>query len=345
MAPLVSIVMPCFNAGRWLGAALDSLQRQTHRELEIVAVDDASTDGTPDLLAERARTDPRVRPIRLERNLGPGAAANRGLAEARGQFVARLDADDVAIPVRLEAQLAFLQQTGVDLCGSWFVEFGQGIPRTARWPHAEAAVKAGLLFQSPICHPTVMARREVFERHPYRPDSRLAEDYDLYSRASTEFRLALVPQALVRYRRHPGQASQARRDAMETVTRSIRLANLARQGISATPEEQRLHNLIRAPASIERLEDLRGIERWLGKLHAGHADPDARQMIASQWLRACIRAAPLGREMWRAWRDSALRLAAGAGRNADLDLRALALLRLDYGGAAFFWLRRLGLSA
>jgi hypothetical protein len=344
MAPLVSIVMPCFNAGRWLGAALDSLQRQTHRELEIVAVDDASTDGTARLLAERARSDPRVRPIHLERNQGPGAAANRGLAVSRGRFIARLDADDEALPERLEVQLAFLQQTGVDLCGSWFVEVGQGIPRTTRWPHTEAAVRAGLLFQSPICHPTVMARREVFERHPY-GDQRLAEDYDVFSRASVEFRLANVPRALTRYRRHPGQASQAHRDAMETVTRTIRLATLARQGIAATAEEQRFHNLIRAPASIRQLEDLRGIERWLLKLRDARQHPDSRQVIASQWLRACIRAAPLGIAMWRAWRGSPLRAAAGAGARADTDLLALALLRLDYAGAAFFWLRRLGLSA
>jgi glycosyltransferase involved in cell wall biosynthesis len=345
MAPLVSIVMPCFNAGRWLGAALDSLQRQTLREIEIVAVDDASTDGTPALLADRARADPRIRPVRLERNAGPGTAANRGVAEARGAFIARLDADDEALPQRLEVQLGFLRQTGVDLCGSWFVEFGRGITRAVRWPHAEAAVKAGLLFQNPICHPTLMARREVFERHPYAPDSRLAEDYDLLSRASTEFRLASVPRVLVRYRRHPAQASEAGRDAMEAVTRSIRLANLARQGISATPGEQRLHNLIRAPASITSLDDLRGIERWLGKLLAAHADPDARQVIASQWIRACIRAAPLGRAMWRAFRASPLREAAGGGGGADVDLRILAALKLDYRGRAFSALRRLGLSA
>ncbi len=343
--PLVSIIMPCFNAERWLGAALDSLQRQTHREFEIVAVDDASTDRTAALLAERARADSRVRPVRLERNQGPGAAANRGLAESRGQFIARLDADDVALPERIEAQLAFLQQTGVDLCGSWFVEFGQGIPRTARWPHAESAVKAGLLFQNPICHPTVMGRRQVFERHPYGPDSRLAEDYDVLSRASAEFRLANVPRALVRYRRHAAQASQARRDALEAATRPIRLANLVRQGIAATPEEQRLHNLIRAPASIGSLDDLRGIGQWLGKLHAAHADAEARRVIASQWVRACIRAAPLGRAMWQAFRASPLREASGAGGGAGVDLRILAALRLDYRGRAFAGLRRLGLSA
>lgn len=343
MAPLVSIVVPCFNAARWLGAALDSLQRQTHRELEIVAVDDGSADGTPALLAERARADARVRPVRLERNQGIVAALNRGLDEARGEFIARLDADDVAQPERLAVQLRFLRDNRLDLCGSWFIEFGQGLARTTRWPHAEAAVRAGLLFQNQLCHPTVLACRQVFERHRYRDEYRLSEDYDLFSRASAGFRLANVPRALTRYRRHPGQATQARREAMEAVARRIRIETLARQGFAPTAEEQRLHNLIRAPASIHSLDDLRGIERWLGKLLTAHADPDARQVIASQWLRACIRAAPLGRDMWRAFRASPLRDAAGAG--ADVDLRILAALKLDYRGRAFAALRRLGLSA
>lgn len=345
MSALVSAVMPCFNAARFLDAALDSLLRQTHAELEVVAVDDGSTDATAAILERRARFDPRIRVVRLERNQGIVAALNRGLDEARGAFIARLDADDVALPERLAVQLEFLHQHRLDLCGSWFVEFGQGLARITRWPHAEAAVKAGLLFQNPLCHPTVLARRQVFERHRYREEYRLSEDYDLFSRASAGFRLANVPRALTRYRRHPGQATQARREAMEAVARRIRLETLARQGFAPTAEEQRLHNLIRAPASIDRLDDLHGIERWLGTLLAAHADPDARQVIASQWLRACIRAAPLGGRMWRAWRNSPLRAAAGAGRGVDLDLRALTLLRLDYAGAAFFWLRRLGLSA
>lgn len=345
MAQLVSIVVPCFNAQRWLGAALDSLQRQTHRELEILAVDDASTDGTFALLTERARSDPRIRPFRLERNGGPSAAANHALDQARGAFIARLDADDEALPQRLEVQLAFLQQTGIDLCGSWFVDVGRGLPRTMRWPHEEAAVKAGLLFQNPICHPTLMARRAVFEAFRYVDDQRLAEDYDLFSRASARFRMALVPQALTRYRRHPAQASQTRRDALEAATRAIRIANLERQGFAPTPQEQRLHNLIRAPQSIGRREDLAGIERWLERLLAPQGDAAAQRLVASQWLRACIRAAPLGLDMWRAWRGSKLRVAAGAGARADADLLALALLRLDYSGVAFSWLRTLGLSA
>jgi len=343
--------MPCFNAARWLEAAVHSLQRQEHAHLEIVAVDDGSTDATGEILERAAGSDARVRIVHLERNQGLVAALNRGIAEARGAFIARMDADDIALPQRLRRQVGYLAATGLDLCGSWFVEFGQGIPRTVRWPHGEMAVKAALLFQNPICHPTVLARRQVFERFQYREDDRMAtgrdchaEDYDLFSRASAEFRLGNVPEALLRYRRHAGQATQARRDAMECVARRIRLATLAGQGYSPTPEEQRLHNLIRAPASIGRLEDLRGVEQWLDKLCTAQSDPGARRVIASQWIRACIRAAPLGRAMWQAWRASPLHEAAGQS-GAGIDLRILSVLKLDYRSRPFDLLRRFGLSA
>lgn len=345
MAARVSIVMPCFNAARWLPRTLATLARQDYPDFEIVAVDDGSTDATGAVLEAHAASDPRIRVIRIARNVGIVGALNRGLDEARGEFIARIDADDEALPQRLSVQVQFLQRHDLGLCGSWFVEFGQGISRAVNWPHEEAAVRAVLLFQNPICHPTVLARRRLFERFRYREDQRLAEDYDLFSRASAEFRLALVPQVLLRYRRHSGQATQAQREAMEAVTRRIRLANLERQGIPASPEEQRLHNLVRAPASIDRLDDLDGIERWLGKVLAAQAAPEARRAVASQWQRACIRAAPLGTAMWRAWRRSPLRAAAGAGLRADADLFVLSRLRLDYAARPFEWLRRFGLSA
>jgi hypothetical protein len=129
------------------------------------------------------------------------------------------------------------------------------------------------------------------------------------------------------------------------VARRIRLEVLERQGFNATTEEQRLHNLIRAPYSIRILDDLRGIEAWLIKLHAAHEDEDARQVIASQWTRACIRAAPLGKSMWKAFCASSLRTAAGTKAAARFDLAVLAAMRLDYRSAPFAALRRFGLSA
>lgn len=345
MTRLVSVILPCYNAAPWLDAALYSILGQSHRELELLAIDDGSTDSTPDILARAAKHDTRVKLLGGRHNQGIVAALNLGLDHAQGDYVARMDADDIALPQRFARQLAFLDESGVDLCGSWFTEFGHGIPRAVHWPHTETSLRTAMLFQNSICHPTLMAQRRVFATLRYRPEYLLAEDYDLYARAYREFRLANLPELLLRYRRHGGQATQARRKAMEEVTRRIRLEMLAAQGIAASAEEQRLHNLVRAPVSLHSESDLAGIEAWLLKLHGQMRDEEARRIVASQWIRACIRAAPLGRRMWAVYQASPLRNAAGAGSMHDLDLRLLSLLKLEYRSRPFEFLRRFGLSA
>ena len=343
--PRVSVVVAVHNCARYLGEAVASALAQSLPPHEIIVVDDASDDGTREIAAELARGDRRIQVVRLDRNVGPSAARNAALDAASGEWIAILDGDDVCLPDRFEAQVAFLQRTGVDLCGSWFTEFGQGPARTVRWPHGESELRATMLFQSAICHPTVMARREVFDRYRYKAELRLAEDYDLFARALTDFRLANVPRPLLRYRRHPAQATQASRMAMEAVTRGIRLGLLSGLGIEATDREKHIHNLVRAPGSVRDLHDLADIEHWLLKLAGHFVDDEARKAVASQWARACVRAAPLGLRMFGLYRRSPLRRMADPGPMQALDMAILAALRLDHASRAFLFLRRLGLSA
>ena len=345
MPALISVVMPCYNAALWLDVAIDSILRQTHDELELLAVNDGSTDATPEILTQAARRDSRVHVLGGDTNTGIVAALNLGLDQARGAYIARMDADDIALPKRFERQLAFLQETDIHLCGSWFMEFGRGISRGVRWPHREMELRTAMLFQNSICHPTLMAKRSVFEKLRYRDGYRLAEDYDLYARAYGEFRLANVPEILLRYRRHAGQTTQAKREAMEEVTRRIRLETLQVQGYASSVEERRLHNLVRAPVSLHDEADLKGIEAWLLKLSGQMQDEDARRVVAQQWIRACIRAAPLGKRMWALYKASPLRTAAMASRVHDLDLLLLSLFKLEYRSRPFEFLRRFGLSA
>src|SRR5690606_3941123 len=118
-------------------------------------------------------------------------------------------------PRRLERQLEALQSGQADLCGTWFQEFGDGPPRAVRWPCGNEGLRAAMLFQNTICHPTVMAKREVFATFKYRNGYQLAEDYDLFVRALRKFRLANLPEVLLRYRRHKTQATRASRARME----------------------------------------------------------------------------------------------------------------------------------
>lgn len=344
--PDVSVIIPAYNAERWIDPALRSIATQDGVCVEIILIDDGSTDRTLTRAIAAMRDFPRFHILRNNGNQGIVESLNLGIKHASGRFIARMDADDLCLPDRFRKQMQFLESTGIDLCGSWFREFGYGmLPRAVRWPHTEATLRAAMLFQNSILHPSVLARREVFERYKYRHDYQLAEDYDLWVRASQRFRLANVPDILVRYRRHGGQATQERRAKMERITQKIRSHALEFVGLSPDATKLRLHNLIRAPESIRNTSDLDGIEAWLIEVMEVFDDEQARATVASNWTRACVRAAPLGRRMWDRFRASPLHYIAGASVLTEVDLKVLSLTKLDYAGRPFSALRTLGLSA
>lgn len=186
--PLVSVVLPCHQAERHLQEALDSILRQTYRNLEVVAVDDGSRDGTSALLAHAAEVDPRIRILTQPENRGLVPALNRGVREARGALVARMDADDVALPDRLARQVAAMERwpgTGVIGTGVRLMD-EEGRPRQERPPRARTP--AGCRFLSylatPLVHPSILARGDVLRAHPYREaeETLHAEDYELFAR-------------------------------------------------------------------------------------------------------------------------------------------------------------------
>lgn len=341
----VSVVMATHNRAHFLTESIRSALRQKLEPVEVLVVDDASTDNTAEIVHQLRKSDSRIRLIHQPFNTGPSAARNTALQHAKGEFIAILDSDDVCLPTRFDHQIRHMQSHRVDICGSWFEEFGQGPTRVVRWPHAEVELRAAMLFQNTICHPTMMVRRAVFDRYQYQHDLRLAEDYDLVARAMAEYRIGNVPEVLMRYRRHANQATMAQRAAMERSTRLIRVEALRAQGIDASIDEQRTHNLIRAPESVLSMGDFERIEAWLLKLFGFFEHPDAKQSVATQWTRAAIRAAPLGWAMWRKYRSSPLYRQLNKRRTSDLDLAVLAAIRLDYRSPVFEALRRFGLSA
>ena len=343
--PLISVLIPCHNAEKWLNAAIKSIRDQSHRELEILIYDDGSTDSTASIIQSAAKLDERIAPMSSPSNRGIVHALEAMLNVAKGSYIARMDADDISMPQRFQLQLQFMDRGGYALCGTWFREFGGGIPRDVRWHTSPEELRAAFLFQNTICHPTVLAKREVFEEFRYRDSYELSEDYDLFARSAARFQLANLPQVLLHYRRHATQATQARRSKMETIACRIRLEALRAAGLNPSAEEQRIHNMIRAPKSIHSEADLQAIEAWLLQLLEVFEHPEAQRVIASQWIRAAVRAAPLGNVMWRRYRHSRLRdaLARSAGR--DVDLAILAAMRIDYDSRTFETLRRFGISA
>jgi glycosyltransferase involved in cell wall biosynthesis len=209
--PLVTVLLPVRDGAPFLDAALASIRAQTLAELEILVVDDGSRDATPVLLARHAAEDARLRVLTRGAS-GLVAALNLGLAEARAPLVARMDADDVAAPARLERQAReFHARPALAVLGTACrLTDASGMVRgVMRFPEAPDAVRAALSHANCVAHPSVMLRRDAARAAGgYRAAFVMAEDYDLWLRLSRRHEVANLPEALLDYREHPAQASR-----------------------------------------------------------------------------------------------------------------------------------------
>ena len=212
MQPLVSVIMPAYNTGRYVAESVRSVQEQTHTAWELVVVDDGSTDDTREVVQALASADARVRYVQRE-NGGQAAARNTGLGEARGRLVAFLDADDLWLPGKLEAQIAVMEQTGVDLVytdGYFFSEDGV-VSEEERFNILPGEARGVEMFRTlftsnRIGTLSVLVKREALDAVGLFDEGRAyqnSEDYDLWLRlAKGGASFYGMTEKLMRYRRH-----------------------------------------------------------------------------------------------------------------------------------------------
>jgi hypothetical protein len=209
--PRVSVVMSVRNAERFVAQAVESILAQTTTDLELLVVDNASSDGTPRILSTLARGDARLRLHRLGPDAGLAAALNFACEQAQGPLIARMDGDDVASPDRLERQAAFLDAHGsVALVGgaATVIDDSGQARRTLRPPTDDARIRSSLVERNCIIHSTVTMRRDALRRlGGYRAGFVHAEDYDLWLRLAERHPLANLPEVVLQYRVHPEQVS------------------------------------------------------------------------------------------------------------------------------------------
>jgi glycosyltransferase involved in cell wall biosynthesis len=214
---LVSVVVPSYNASRYICEALESVLAQTYRNFEVIVINDGSTDHTPDIVADYARRDSRVRLVN-QPNAGVGVARNRGIAEACGVFIAPLDADDVWYPQKLEKQVASLERSGEEwgfaYCWSKSInERGEPFIPLVNWPIRGRAFHA-LIYKNIIGNASVplfrtSAVREVggYRTRAEQGGCQGCEDWDITLRVAAKYLVAEVPDYLVGYRQIPSTMS------------------------------------------------------------------------------------------------------------------------------------------
>ncbi|MBX9812754.1 MAG: glycosyltransferase [Burkholderiales bacterium] len=222
----ISIVIPAYNAEKYLQAALDSILAQTFSNFEAIVIDDCSTDRTWEIVAHYAECDNRIRPYRNEMNLGIAGNRNRGVELARGKYLAWQDADDISFPQRLEKQYRFMEENPhVGIVGAYIEIFHDDdtVIGVRKYPQDDGDLRRCIFRYSPIAQPAAMVRREaLLLAGPYNLRFPPAEDIDMTFRIGEHYKLANIPEVLVRYRENPSSATFTRLKKMELSTLEIR---------------------------------------------------------------------------------------------------------------------------
>lgn len=210
--PKVSVVMPAYNAEKYICEAIDSILNQTFTDFEFLIINDGSTDRTKELIL--SYNNPCIVYLENERNSGIVVTLNKGLDSAKGEYIARMDADDIAISSRLEKQVAILESDKtIGVLGTGTRIFGETVDTHDTTSSTNSdKLKAELLFSPCICHPSVMIRKSVLEKYNirYKNEFKGAEDYEMWWQIARVSKILATPEVLHCYRIHPHQVTKVK---------------------------------------------------------------------------------------------------------------------------------------
>lgn len=262
--PKVTVLMPVYNGEKYLREAIDSILNQTFSDFEFLIINDGSTDKSVEII--NSYNDSRICLIHNTDNLGLINSLNKGLELADGEYIARMDSDDISLPKRLERQVNVMDENlDVGICGTWFDFIN--LDYKVRHPIESPVIKVHLLINTAFGHPTVMLRKKILKESQwfYDKNYKHAEDYDFFSRLSDNTECYNVPEVLLKYRDHPEQISQLFWKEQSVVVDRIRINRIIKLGLDTSYEERKVHlDLIKA--NITKNIEIKKVDNWIEKL-------------------------------------------------------------------------------
>lgn len=268
---LISVIMGAYNSEEFISQAIESILNQKYRNFEFLIIEDNSIDSTLSIIEDYARRDKRIRVIRNQKNMGLGYSLNLGMREAKGDFIARMDADDISLSNRFDCQVSFLKKNPDVVCvGTSAKRFGDihGLSRlfnVCHVPESHDDIKAWLLLGTPMFHPSVMFNARLMREIGlnYNPDYRRAQDYELWSRLVFKGEMRNIDKPLHCYRYSKKMASVVASDEQQRragVLQSRMLTKLL--GRTPTSQELEIHAkfLFKPHLSAKELDN---IDNWL----------------------------------------------------------------------------------
>lgn len=248
--PRASVVMSTYNTPeKYLREAIESILIQTFKDFELIIVDDGSEQNDAEIASEFK--DDRIIVLKNEKNSGLAYSLNRGLNQAKGEYIVRMDSDDIAFPDRLQKQIDYMDSHyDIDILSSRAECFGSRTGMPIIDYGEDEYVKATLFFADLILHPTVVMRKDSLKKYGLLYDDRLrrAQDYDLWARASENCRFYIMPDKLLHYRCHEGQATIIAREKQLAVCRMVCSYYLSRLGLESNDNSVVYHRALNGSA-------------------------------------------------------------------------------------------------
>lgn len=248
--PKVTVLMPVFNGEKYIRESIDSILNQTFTDFEFLIICAPSNDNSLAIIESYA--DKRIRLVETVEKRGLIADLNQGLELAKGEYIARMDCDDISLSNRLEKQVSFMENNpDVGVCGSWIQLIGENEGHIEKYPTEYQDVKANLLFYCAIAHPTVIMRRSLINEYnlKYNQQHMYAEDFGLWKMCSYLFPIVNIPEVLLKYRNWGESASKRFAEPQMHTLRKLAEESLATLGLK--PNE----SLIQLFIGDEKTED------------------------------------------------------------------------------------------
>lgn len=306
--PLVTIIMPVYNGEAFLREAIDSILAQTYTNWELLVMNDGSTDSSRDI-AISYTSDPRIRVIDNEKNMGIIATKNRAIDIARGKYIATLDADDIALPTRIGKQVAFMEKhKDCGLCGTLHQEIdAKGeLGTRSYFPTSARDVKTYLLVANCICHSATMLRADLMKATQYDPEYYVAEDFELWDRVGRTHFIANLTEILTYYRVHGNNISITKKEKMFETVKKLTRRIFSDASIRFTERELEIHSdLVSYTNQLNTTPDaFKEMEKWVISITSqvkGRAEYNQDllySIMCDRYIVACVRNKRYLRMLW-----------------------------------------------
>jgi glycosyltransferase involved in cell wall biosynthesis len=236
--PLVSVIMPVYNASLYLQDAVESILNQDYNNLELLIINDGSTDHSEQLIL--TYSDTRIRYYKNDSNLKLIATLNKGLSLARGKYIARMDADDISLPTRLSEQVAFFEANAEYGLVGTNAEIIRRESSYIEYPALDEELRYAFIFYNPFVHSSIMIRKSILDNYNLKYDLSMlhVEDYDLWIKIAQHTKIKNLSKVLLKYRIHSTQISTVFSDSQIENTKIVQINYLNKQGFN--PDDSRI---------------------------------------------------------------------------------------------------------